>query len=138
MADKSIFHASTKKMIQKRGGNLAAPLPRGEIGECGYLNDITDDQLSKYVDEYQAFVTSGDYVRNGYGVEPHLSDVGLDHMVDEATAHVHAEIAHELEEQVGSYGCYEQALQPERNESYQEWIKKTQTNRNSDWKMNVN
>merc|ERR1712113_941137 len=41
MADKSIFHASTKKMIQKRGGNLAAPLPRGEIGECGYLNDIT-------------------------------------------------------------------------------------------------
>lgn len=35
MDDKQIFHASTKKMIQKRGGNLVAPLPRGEIGECG-------------------------------------------------------------------------------------------------------
>ena len=28
------------KMIQKRGGNLSAPLPKGEIGKCGYLNEI--------------------------------------------------------------------------------------------------
>jgi len=45
MDDKEIFHSSTKKMIQKRGGNLAAPIPRGGIGSVGYLNDITNDQL---------------------------------------------------------------------------------------------
>merc|ERR1712241_153313 len=144
MSDKSIFHASTKKMIQERGGNLAAPLPRGEIGKCGYLNDITDEQLSKYVDEYQSYVSSGNYARNGYGVEPHLSDVGLDHMADEATAFVRAEIALENEENTISNESNkeekkdEEAVVSERNESYQEWIKKSQTDRNFDWKMNVN
>eukprot|EP00548_Thalassiothrix_antarctica_P019299 CAMPEP_0194193798 /NCGR_PEP_ID=MMETSP0154-20130528/75229_1 /TAXON_ID=1049557 /ORGANISM="Thalassiothrix antarctica, Strain L6-D1" /LENGTH=1011 /DNA_ID=CAMNT_0038918169 /DNA_START=102 /DNA_END=3137 /DNA_ORIENTATION=+ len=148
MSDKSIFHASTKKMIQKRGGNLAAPLPRGEIGECGYLNDITDDQLSKYVDEYKSFVMSGNFARNGYGIEPNLIDVGLDETATEATAHVRAEIAYEDKEQneeqkISSQEYYkeekkeEESVRPERNVSYQEWIKRSQTDRNSEWKMNV-
>merc|ERR1712124_75568 len=140
MADKTIFHASTKKMIQKRGGNLAAPLPKHEIGECGYLNDITDEQLSQYVDEYYSFIVeSGNYKRNGYGVEPHLSDVGLDHMMDEAKACVHAEIAFDQkEEEEKKDDEAGNDVSSERNESYQEWIKNNQTNRNSDWKMNVN
>jgi len=148
MSDKSIFHASTKKMIQKRGGNLAAPLPRGEIGECGYLNDITDDELSKYVDEYKSFVMSGNFARNGYGIEPNLIDVGLDETATEATAHVRAEIAYEDKEQneeqkISSQEYYkeekkeEESVRPERNVSYQEWIKRSQTDRNSEWKMNV-
>merc|ERR1711937_297836 len=147
MDDKQVFHASTKKMIQKRGGNLAAPLPRGEIGYCGYLNDITDDQLSEYVDNYKAYVTSGNYARNGYGVETQLMDVGLDETAHEATAHIAAEIAYDKEEEkekISSRGYYEEekkdeeAVRPERNESYQEWIKKSQMNRNSEWEMNVN
>merc|ERR1712129_361982 len=88
MHDKPIFHACTKKMIQKRGGNLAAPLPRNNIGECGYLNDITDDQLSQYVDEYHVYVTNGTFARNGYGVEPLLDDVGIADTSAEAIAMV--------------------------------------------------
>merc|ERR1711937_141893 len=96
MNDKQIFHACTKKMVQKRGGNLAAPLPRGEIGECGYLNDITDDELGQYVEEYKEYVTNeGSFARNGYGVETQLVDVGLGDTSHEATAHVRAEIATE-------------------------------------------
>ncbi len=145
MNDKEIFHASTKKMIEKRGGNLAAPLPRGEIGECGYLNDITDAQLSKYVDEYREFVTSGSFARAGRGVEPLLEDVGLGDTSHDAISHVRAEIAHGLKNVHLNCdhikGAEEEKKDGEvadgRNESYQDWIKKAQEDRNSDWKMNV-
>ena len=39
-------------MIQKRGGNLSAPFPKGEIGKCGYLNEMTKENLFKYIREY--------------------------------------------------------------------------------------
>jgi len=132
MSDKAIFHACTKKMVQKRGGNLAAPLPRVEIGQCGYLNDITDDQLSQYVDEYHTYVTNGTFTRNGYGVQPLLEDVGIADTSVEAIAHVLAEIKdHDHHED-----CCENH-DGEKNASYQEWIKNSQKGRNADWKMNV-
>jgi len=135
MLDKEIFHACTKKMVQKRGGNLAAPLPRAEIGECGYLNDITDEQLSQYVDEYRAYVTNGEFARKGYGVQPLLEDVGLADTSSEAQSHVRAEIEHDKEN--SAEGETNKETGRNNSESYQEWIKKSQKNRNSDWKMNV-
>jgi len=135
MLDKEIFHACTKKMVQKRGGNLAAPLPRVEIGECGYLNDITDEQLSQYVDEYRAYVTNGEFARNGYGVQPLLEDVGLADTSSEAKSHVRAEIEHDKENSVE--GEPKKEAGRSNSESYQEWIKKSQKNRNSNWEMNV-
>jgi len=135
MLDKEIFHACTKKMVQKRGGNLAAPLPRVEIGECGYLNDITDEQLSQYVDEYRAYVTNGEFARNGYGVQPLLEDVGLADTSSEAKSHVRAEIEHDKENSVE--GEPKKETGRSNSESYQEWIKKSQKNRNSNWEMNV-
>lgn len=148
MDDKQIFHASTKKMIQKRGGNLAAPIPRGKIGECGYLNDITNDELDQYVDEYKELVTKTlGLDRNGYGVEPHLHDVGLEDQVEEATAHIRAEDAKEPsaeekkdgEEKSRSSTFAEEKKDGEERKSgsYQDWIKAAQEGRNSEWKFNV-
>lgn len=141
MDDKQIFHASTKKMIQKRGGNLVAPIPRGEIGECGYLNEISDDELSRYVDEYKTLVTSKlGFARNGYGVEPHLHDVGLGETALEATAHVRAEEAHDscnhTHHRTGNQ-AKEAAVVTEQPVSYQDWIKAAQAGRNANWKFNV-
>ncbi len=131
MDDKQIFHASTKKMIQKRGGNLAAPIPRGALGKCGYLNDITNDELDQYVDEYKELVTNAMGLdRDGYGVEPLLHDVGLDDQVQEATAHIRAEDDQETVVEEKKDGDVQA-------DSYQEWIKAAQTGRNSEWKFNV-
>ena len=68
--------ASQQKIFEKRGGNLAAPLPKGEIGQCGYLNSLTRAELDQAVAEYQAICT--EYPRKGLGIEPHCSDVGLE------------------------------------------------------------
>ena len=149
MDDKEIFHSCTKKMIQKRGGNLAAPLPRGDIGSVGYLNDITDAQLSQYVDEYKSYVTkeNSTFARNGYGVEPLLDDVGLGDTALEATAHVRREIACDKKTVVVTDSTYAEEKKEEmddantegdnRSKSYQQWIKDQQTDRNASWKLNV-
>lgn len=68
--------ASQQKIFEKRGGNLAAPLPKGEIGQCGYLNSLTREELDRAVAEYQAICAT--YPRKGLGIEPHCSDVGLE------------------------------------------------------------
>lgn len=64
------------RMIEKHGGNLAAPLPKGEIGKCGYLNDISREQLEGYLLEYRKICAS--YPREGLGIEAHCTDVGLE------------------------------------------------------------
>ena len=71
-----ILWASQQKIFEKRGGNLAAPLPKGEIGQCGYLNSLTREELDRAVAEYQAICAT--YPRKGLGIEPHCSDVGLE------------------------------------------------------------
>ena len=129
-------------MIQKRGGNLAAPLPRGEIGECGYLNEITNNQLDNYLDEYKELVTKTlGFARDGYGVEAHLHDVGLGDSSLEATAHVRAEDHKEaVELKVEAYEEEKKDDEPQaqsRSESYQDWIKAAQSGRNANWKFNV-
>ena len=68
--------ASQQKIFEKRGGNLAAPLPKGEIGQCGYLNNLTREELDTAVAEYKEICA--EYPRKGLGIEPHCSDVGLE------------------------------------------------------------
>ena len=81
---------SQVKIIEKRGGNLAAPLPKDEIGQCGYLNSLTREELDDAVAEYREICV--DYPRNGLCIEPHCRDVGLE---DPSTvAHSHDEDSH--------------------------------------------
>ncbi|MEM8718549.1 MAG: sedoheptulose 7-phosphate cyclase [Cyanobacteria bacterium P01_G01_bin.39] len=68
--------ASQQKIFEKRGGNLAAPLPKGQIGQCDYLNFLSREDLDQAVAEYQEICQS--YPRKGLGIEPHCSDVGLE------------------------------------------------------------
>ncbi len=67
---------SHRKIIQKRGGNLVAPLPKGGIGQCGYLNTLTEQELLRMMDDYQTICNG--YPRNGRGIDPLCSDVGLE------------------------------------------------------------
>lgn len=68
--------ASQQKIFEKRGGNLVAPLPKGKIGQCGYLNSLTRAELDQAVADYQ--LICAEYPRQGWGIEPHCSDVGLE------------------------------------------------------------
>jgi len=64
------------RMVEKHGGNLAAPLPLGQLGSCGYFNDITREDLESYLKQYRAVCE--EYPRKGLGVEAHCVDVGLE------------------------------------------------------------
>ena len=89
---------SQVKIIEKRGGNLAAPLPKNEIGQCGYLNSLTRQELDDAVAEYREICA--DYPRHGLGIEPHCRDVGLE---DPSTVgHAHAEDAHPAEQELSA------------------------------------
>lgn len=83
----SIWSAQVK-MTEKRGGNLCAPVPRGSIGQCGYINDVSRERLEETLQEYQNIVKN--YPREGFGVDPHCHDVGLE---DPSTVKQHAENA---------------------------------------------
>lgn len=74
--NKETLWAAQEKITQKRGQNLVAPLPKGEIGSCGYLNSLSRKELFQALNEYRAICA--DYPRQGWGVEPHCSDVGLE------------------------------------------------------------
>ncbi|MGB3491901.1 MAG: sedoheptulose 7-phosphate cyclase [Elainellaceae cyanobacterium] len=89
--------AAQEKMVQKRGGNLVAPLPKGEIGRCGYLNSLTRHELHETIEAYQMICAS--YPRQGLGIEPLCSDVGLE---DPSTVAHHLTIDSRLEYQEDS------------------------------------
>ncbi|MGC1306972.1 MAG: sedoheptulose 7-phosphate cyclase [Phormidesmis sp.] len=76
LENKETLWASQQKIFQKRGQNLVAPLPKGDIGQCGYLNTLSREALFQAVDEYAAICA--DYPRGGLGIEPHCRDVGLE------------------------------------------------------------
>ncbi len=76
LLDDGVMMESHRKIVQKRGGNLVAPVPRGTIGECGYLNDLNEDELLTAIREYRTIC--GRYPREGRGIEPLCSDVGLE------------------------------------------------------------
>ncbi|MDB9524704.1 sedoheptulose 7-phosphate cyclase [Oscillatoria sp. CS-180] len=76
MLNRDLVWAAQEKIVQKRGGNLTAPLPKGEIGKCGYLNSLSHDDLILAISEYQAICT--EYPRAGLGIDSLCSDVGLE------------------------------------------------------------
>jgi len=76
MLNETTLWAAQEKIVQKRGGNLVAPLPKGEIGKCGYLNSLTREELFQAIGEYREICA--DYPRNGSGIDPLCSDVGLE------------------------------------------------------------
>merc|ERR1719203_2027867 len=75
MEDKEAIWKSNLAIIEKRGGNLAAPVPK-PLGESGYINKLTEEDLYKTVEEYKAICEL--YPRNGRGVGEHCVDVGLE------------------------------------------------------------
>ena len=107
LLDRDILWAAQEKMTEKRGGNLVAPLPKGTIGQCGYLNSLTQDELIIAISEYQEICA--DYPRAGVGIEPLCSDVGLEdpstvahHVPTEAVTSLDdpSEVLSEIEEAV--------------------------------------
>lgn len=76
LLNRETLWAAQEKIVQKRGKNLAAPLPKGEIGKCGYLNSLTQEELYEAIDDYQKICA--DYPRDGRGIDPLCSDVGLE------------------------------------------------------------
>lgn len=76
MGDAQRIWGTNKKIIQKRGGHLCAPVPRGEIGQCGYIQDLTFDEVETGLQEYQRMCEG--FPRGGLGVDAHCRDVGLE------------------------------------------------------------
>ena len=75
LLNKNCMIEGYEKILQKRGGNLAIPVPKG-IGTCGYINNLTKQELIEIIDEYKEVVKK--YPRNGLGVEPLCQDAGLE------------------------------------------------------------
>ena len=76
LLDEGVMREAHRKMIAKRGGNLVAPLPRGGIGRCGYLDDLSEEQLLEAVAGYRELCAA--FPRGGVGIEPLCEDVGLE------------------------------------------------------------
>ncbi|MEM1355388.1 MAG: sedoheptulose 7-phosphate cyclase [Planctomycetota bacterium] len=76
LEDTDTIWAAQVKMIEKRGGHLAAPLPSGGIGSCGYLNTMSEDELKQSIADYRLLCQ--EFPREGYGIEAHCEDVGLE------------------------------------------------------------
>ncbi len=74
---KETIWKSQQTVVQKRGQNLVAPLPKGAIGQCGYLNELSRRELFTALDEYKSICAA--YPRQGYGIDAHCHDVGLEH-----------------------------------------------------------
>ncbi len=75
LLDEKCMNQGFDKILQKRGGNLAIPVPSG-IGKCKYINDLTKTELKNIIQEYKLIVSK--YPRKGVGVEPLCSDAGLE------------------------------------------------------------
>lgn len=74
--DTDVLWEAQVKMVQKRGGNLAAPLPKGAIGQCGYLNEMSREKLVKTIKTYKSICKR--LPQEGLGIDPHCADVGLE------------------------------------------------------------
>lgn len=74
--DHETIYVAQQKMTEKRGGNLAAPLPKHAIGQCGYLQAVNRRDLSETIADYKQLCRS--YPSGGRGIEPLCSDVGLE------------------------------------------------------------
>jgi 3-dehydroquinate synthetase len=74
--DVELVWQAQQKMEQKRGGQLVAPLPRGGIGRCGYLERLDRAELERALDAYRDLCAT--YPDHGVGTEPLCADVGLE------------------------------------------------------------
>ncbi len=74
---KETIWKSQQTVVQKRGSNLVAPLPKGAIGSCGYLNELSRRDLFTALDEYKTICAG--YPRMGFGIDAHCHEVGLEH-----------------------------------------------------------
>eukprot|EP00188_Purpureofilum_apyrenoidigerum_P004429 Plantae.Rhodophyta-Purpureofilum_apyrenoidigerum.ctg5009.p1 GENE.Plantae.Rhodophyta-Purpureofilum_apyrenoidigerum.ctg5009~~Plantae.Rhodophyta-Purpureofilum_apyrenoidigerum.ctg5009.p1 ORF type:complete len:876 (-),score=200.40 Plantae.Rhodophyta-Purpureofilum_apyrenoidigerum.ctg5009:642-3269(-) len=113
------------KMTEKRGGNLCAPIPKGTLGKCGYLNDMTRERLEKTLSDYKKVCSS--YPREGMGVEPHCRDVGLE---DPSTVKQHIESNGDAQ-QNGSADKHANGSDSSNTE-YNAWLESQQKQRNQD------
>jgi len=73
--DHELLMEAQTKMIEKRGGRLWAPLPRGRIGACDYADDVSSEELRDAVEYHHALCAS--LPREGAGVEMYLADLDL-------------------------------------------------------------
>lgn len=126
MDNHSLVISANKKAHQKRGGNLCAPVPKDEIGKCGYINDLSNDNIPPTMNEYKAIVAK--MARGGHGIEVHCHDVGLE---DPST------VAGDALVQIGQAPAPGQSKPVEVPTTYEEWIKAEQTRRNAGWEKNV-
>jgi len=62
-------------IVEKRGGNLCAPIPK-PLGFSGYLNDMSKEMLAQRMHEYKELVSK--YPRGGRGVQELCVEVGLE------------------------------------------------------------
>ena len=120
MEDTHRIYKGQEKMIEKRGGNLVAPIPKG-LGKCGYINEMPYELLQKRLQEYR--VICQEYPREGLGIEAHCKDVGLE---DPATVGI---VNKELPEEPS--GCVDGFLGDRKRKelSYNKWIQSIQMNR---------
>merc|ERR1711937_510325 len=118
--------SANKKAHQKRGGNLCAPVPKDEIGKCGYINDHKNEDVPPTMNEYKALVTK--MPRNGHGIDVHCHDVGLE---DPST------VATDALAQIGQAPTAAEQQPEAVPTTYEEWIKAEQTRRNAGWEKNV-
>merc|ERR1719192_3203216 len=124
MDNHDLVIAANEKVIDKRGGNLCAPLPKPSIGHCGYLNELSSEKIDRTLDEYKALCAS--YPRNGHGVDMHCHDVGLANP---------AARAGDALKGLGSHSCCDSSDCDSHSQkmgeasvptSYQDWIKEQQ------------
>lgn len=76
LTDRDQVWAAQEKMIEKRGGHLAAPLPQDAIGQCGYLPHLSQQDLFASLSDYRRHCQKLQH--GGHGVEAHCHDVGLE------------------------------------------------------------
>lgn len=130
MDNHDLVISANKKAHQKRGGNLCAPVPKDEIGKCGYINDHTNADVPPTMNEYKALMAK--MPRGGHGIDVHCHDVGLE---DPST------VATDALKGIGQDApAAAQSTSTESREcasTYDEWIKAEQTRRNADWEKNV-
>merc|ERR1719453_1165336 len=126
MDNHDLVISANKKAHQKRGGNLCAPVPKDEIGKCGYINDHKNEDVPPTMDEYKALVAK--MPRNGHGIDMHCHDVGLE---DPST------VATDALAQIGQAPTAAEQQPETVPTTYEEWIKAEQTRRNADWEKNV-
>ena len=79
MENTETLYKVQQSVIEKRAGNLVAPVPKG-LGNCGYINDMPYDLLDKRLREYREICQQ--YPRQGVGIEVHCKDIGLEDPAD--------------------------------------------------------